>query len=415
MKTLTVLFSLFIFQSFSQDWQSFYTSDFGETGLWCGGGSSASKHFKINHLDNKMWFAHTSQIYSIDTNGVYTVHNHQSDSTLPEFNVSFAEFAFANNLVYTPDVYSGNVFSYDGNEWLEALSLPNADFVSSDGDTLWVCQSSGVVVTIEAGNPVANAYGAGKVQSRNGEAWSSSGLGGGQFDQYIRRYYKNTLYEFYSADTAAFLLDNANHDFKYANNSDTLFTCGNRGFSLAYNHVFVDTITANNTTNMPALKIVEFEFDVNDNIWALFGADLENVDYVAYLDRSTNNWSQIYDANNSPIDFGGKMTIEVDSKGNLYVMQFHVLKINNWPQWLNLDETNRISFNVYPNPATKNLTISLSNNIVVDQYKIVDLTGKTIVEKPFQSEINIDLQSGTYFIQIIESNVVVGIQKFIVE
>jgi hypothetical protein len=168
---------------------------------------------------------------------------------------------------------------------------------------------------------------------------------------------------------------------------------------------------------MPASKIVEFEFDPSDNIWALFGDNLQNVTHVAFLDRATNDWSLIYDEINSPIDYSERMTLEIDTSGNPYVMQsdrFHVLDINNLPQWLGIQEQESITFSVYPNPSNGSVSVSLPEGVIADKFEIFDLTGRLIESDDLKDNIVLNVPSGTYFIQLFDGELKIGLERIVI-
>jgi hypothetical protein len=59
------------------------------------------------------------------------------------------------------------------------------------------------------------------------------------------------------------------------------------------------------------------------------------------------------------------------------------------------DQQNPASFKVYPNPATKGF-IKFSKP---DNYRLIDLSGKTLKQQNMTQEMNItDIESGIYFI-----------------
>lgn len=74
-------------------------------------------------------------------------------------------------------------------------------------------------------------------------------------------------------------------------------------------------------------------------------------------------------------------------------------------------------FNLYPNPTNKTLNIINSENILVNQIMVYDVTGKEISDKTFNNESEIQLNvenlaNGTYFLNIHTNNGIV-IKKFI--
>lgn len=60
---------------------------------------------------------------------------------------------------------------------------------------------------------------------------------------------------------------------------------------------------------------------------------------------------------------------------------------------------------LYPNPTTDNLTISTHNNVTVEEVRILDVTGKLVLEFKNKILINIqDLAPGIYFVDVQLSN-----------
>ena len=423
MRTVLIILFLGALNIHAQTWYTVKKEHFNESHQWCYSGED-NKAFKINPVDNTLWFGYGfgHRIYQIDVNGNYTVHTDQTDAEI--HNLVFpSEFAFTSDgTVYMADSYTGRVLAFDGSDWTVAAFTTDAQFISSDVDSVWICQNPGDVHVIEDGNTVAHLYGSNRIQSRDGVAYSTTGYGGG-FNasiEYLRKYIPNVITTtalYYYSDSTPYLLDDKNYDFKFAKNLDILYTSGDQGFSLAFNHVFFDTLTRYNTTNMPLGGIVEFEFDQNDNIWAMFGTDRENFTHIAYLDRTSDTWSMVYDENNSPINFTELTTIEVDGNGNLYVMQkdeFHVLDVNNAPSWLSIDEVNSEEFKVFPNPSDGSFEIQTSS-LDIDYVSIHDLSGKEVERHLFTNEINTNLETGVYLLRLMQNQAIIGTSKVIIE
>ncbi len=68
------------------------------------------------------------------------------------------------------------------------------------------------------------------------------------------------------------------------------------------------------------------------------------------------------------------------------------------------------ALNLYPNPATDNVTISLNNNAKIINYRIYDITGKTVASSDIvdnTSKINVklsELNNGLYFVEVISND-----------
>jgi plastocyanin len=74
-----------------------------------------------------------------------------------------------------------------------------------------------------------------------------------------------------------------------------------------------------------------------------------------------------------------------------------------------IPESNSVSIRVYPNPAKDVVKISLDNNSDNTRVSLIDMTGKTIIDRyvPKNNEINLnvaDLPRGYYFVKILLNN-----------
>jgi hypothetical protein len=194
------------------------------------------------------------------------------------------------------------------------------------------------------------------------------------------------------------------NEMKFSRHSDTLFVAGKKGISKAYNYDFFDTITPNNSTNMPSANVLEIEFDHNDSLWAVFG-DINDVPFaIAKLEGYT--WTNHIDANNSPIDFTAFFGLEIDTLGNLWVADdnaLHTLLTPNSPAWLNTPEiSDIIQLEVFPNPFKDVITIR-SDSKSIKSIEMTDVNGRIIYEK-YVNSISFDIQTaqweeGIYFLK----------------
>ncbi|MBL4861632.1 MAG: T9SS type A sorting domain-containing protein [Crocinitomicaceae bacterium] len=420
---LFLYFGIFIlFSSSSQDWVTINGLDY-EPGGFVNGGSGwrpGNKQFKINPYNNTIWmasntFAHGFDGYGNyfkfdDTNALWFVNS-------PNFS-TILEFEFTSDQTFLIDIYNG-ILRYDGSTWWQIATGDYSNSIYSDGDSIWVARQSLDYFTWKDGSiQYENFTGFERIVSRNGVIWASPSYDEGL----LYRLNNNIPSDFYSPDTSM-LLDNTNYDFKFARNSDTLYTAGALGISLAYNDMFIDTITPGNSINMPGSSIREIEFDQNDNIWALFGTDVYQNTHIAYYDQQTETWSQIYDNTNSPISWAGRVSIEVDSAGNLYVaagIDLHGLKINNWPEWLGVDEFSEANTSVlvHPNPANDIVSVTFGNN-ASHSVIVTDINGKLIESyEDIHNKLTIDISRwghSVYFIKSIDENGYISNNKFIKE
>lgn len=401
--------------SLSQDWVTitgvnYYTLGFvgGSSGGW----EINNRQFKVNLFDNSIWFANRNIAHGFDPQGNYFYFD---DTIDPAFNsnVNFStilEFTFTPTKTYLVDKSNG-VLMFDGISWTQESALLNNYHISSDVDTVWVSRSNnGSYLSILNGVSTAeNMYNLSKIErihSRKGDFWVNLST----YDGLLLKK-ESMSFHGYNADTIDYLLDNLNYDFKFARNTDSLFTSGGRGLSIAFNDSFIDTLTQFNTSGMPGDTIIEFEFDHENNIWALFGTSYDHITHLAHLDLLTNTWDQIYDENNSPISFGtiGRKSLETDSSGNVYVAadwNLYVLKLNNWPTWLNTIELEKKSVKVFPNPARNEIQIEAGFD-TFEMVEILDFSGKVLlsIEHNLDKSIDVsDLSQGIYLIKLSNSN-----------
>lgn len=409
------------FSGKTQNWTTIEGSDLGIPYSLFWGPNSGQKAFKINPLNDEIWWVRRYNIYNINSNGVFTTHSNysnQSDMNLPATaNVSYQEVDFINEDVFVIDGYTDFVYKYDDNtSWGQSFGATEAITLSADNDSLWVCQVGEDMIKMVDDIPVYYPDAQRRIQSRNGIAWSNSGLISNNMSKI--RFYEPGTYQLISADTADFILDNYINDFKFMNNADSFYLAGNQGFSIAIGNQFIDTLSRFNTVNMPTGRILEFEFDQNDNVWALFGPHKDSISTLAFLDRSTGEWDQIYDSSNSPVEFMGRVSIELDSQGNVYVITpfaLHILEVNTLPNWLHVLSQEQVDFEIYPNPSSGALNIQIDENVSISNFEVLDVNGRVLKKLPFQYEISLGVKSGVYLLRLKNGQESLGIRRVIIK
>jgi hypothetical protein len=410
MRTFLIIIALFPLIVFGQEWQTLYSSDYSNTTFFGSSGNYlCSKNFKINPYNNDIWMARGNKIQLLDANGDYSFFNYLDFPILEEQSI-ILDFDFTPSYTYFIDRYYG-LYRWSNNS-VEAVYLGDAaSEIGCDGDTVWVgrVNKNYVVANNESVTEGVSMY-LRRIVSRNGNLWFSPSTSDGSIGKLIN----NNLNVYYANSTL--LLDDKNYDFKFARLTDSLYTSGDRGLSIAYGSTFIDTITNENSSNMPSGAIIEFEFDSKDNIWALFGNQNGIGNSIAYYNQLTNNWSQYYDASNSPIDFTFRISIEIDTLDNLWVSntdKLHVLKLESTPAWLATqtlpdDEIGT----VYPNPSTNYLNIKNPENIA--SFSIKDMEGRELMKDNFNKTIAISsLKSGCYFITFNTKDGKISNRKFV--
>ena len=399
MRVIQLIISFFITANlFGQTWQTIYGSDISSIGAFTGGGAGtiASRKFKINPFDNSIWMAKGSKIQVLRNDGTLELHDYTTDVLLQQLG-SPLEFEFTSGYTYMCDQNYG-LYKYNGTSWAITYLGSGGSYLSSDNDTIWMAKNNNTnFISTYDGFVFNDVQNFRRVISKNGKKWIS----GFSYETSIGTY-NNTTYNLYSPDTSL-LLDWSNYDFKFAKGTDTLYVSGVLGFSLAYNETFIDTITPGNSINMPLGSVIEFEFDNQNNIWALFGNSSYFANAIGYYDQASETWTQVYDASNSPIDFSTRISIEVDTSGNLWVansQNLHVLKINNPPAWLSVYEQEKLeTITIYPNPV-KDILIFSSNGIDIENSEIMDLNGNLLLIDFNVEKIDVSaLDAGMYFIR----------------
>lgn len=69
---------------------------------------------------------------------------------------------------------------------------------------------------------------------------------------------------------------------------------------------------------------------------------------------------------------------------------------------LSLDDFNQDQFSIYPNPSQNVVNIESKNNLIIESIKIVDLSGKIIIEKnQYTNQVDIEnLSNGMYIVEV---------------
>lgn len=402
---------------FSQTWQTLHSVDYHSFDVWNSGGA-ASKQFKINPYDNSIWTVSDTNIFRIDSNGQFTLFN---TANVPLLNNSyvFEDIAFTPTRVVFVDQFYG-LFNYNYSNWTMISGGIDGTTLCADNDTIWCARINQPYLV---NSPLGTQFGSSnirKVVSKNGHLWGMNAFSNG----FLRKYKSDNSFIYYNADTIEFLLDNQNYFFGFSTISDTFYTSGDKGLSLAINNEFFDTITKFNSTNMPELPIMEFDFDEEENIWAVFGSTdaLHLPQKIGFYNRSINTWTTIYDGSNSPIDFSlGGVGIELDTFGNLWVVngtKLHVLKIgSSTPLWLEVTQlkNEKIDISAYPNPSNGTITFNFSETFHPQYISLYDVSGMLVHSCNYSANITLKLNRGIYFAKLVDNIGQIGTTKILIE
>ena len=403
MKTIiTVLIVFCALTTHAQEWRKYHKNDFDLPYLLVRPDYLVSgRHFRINPYDNSLWMGNDFTIQTISNQGEVAYFNMTNDPVF-QSTAEWVTFEFSANQVFALDESYG-LFIYENDTWTNPYNP--AEFspgMSRDGDSLYILRENQsfirwVNATIQ---PLYNSSTLKRILAKNNQFWMGYGL-----ETPSLGFYSETGgFNWYNPDNTL-IMDYGNYDFKFSPHHDTLYVAGNKGLSMLYNLAFFDSIAPDNTTNMPPGVILDFEFDANDNIWALFGSDVQTPTSIAHYNQITKNWDAYYDANNANLNFDTYCSIELDNLGNLWMVNqayIHVLELSTLPAWLSVKQPKleaRVS--IYPNPAKE--TVSIETDALLSEIYLTDQLGKRIrTFNPTEKQLSVaELPAGMYFVELV--------------
>ncbi|MFN5415643.1 MAG: T9SS type A sorting domain-containing protein [Flavobacteriia bacterium] len=411
MKRFFFICLLITTSTFAQEWQSIASSDFSCNCGFTYDPSYASKTLKINPYTNDLWMGKPGRVNLLTNGGEFIEYNAQNMNITPQ-TYTFLDFAFTSDAVYALRYFEG-FYEFKNNIWTHHLDNYQSSSITQDKDTIFVTGISENYHEFYSNNLIEFQNSTvRKTANKSGLFWGTGGTSA-VFE------FTDTQNYFHNADTCT-LLSNYAYDIKFSKKTDSLYVAGDLGLSIAYGNDFIDSIDVISSINMPANpSIMEFEFDHLDNIWALFGTALHEMNGIGYYNQQNRTWEQFYDGNNSPIDFTQKLTIEVDTSGNLWVAErdfLHVLKINNPPSWLATKQLEKDkTLKIYPNPSANHFKIDVSKIKGNYEVSILDVFGKTVATFANQNEIQHNLAQGVYFIELRSEDGLIVSQKLVVQ
>jgi hypothetical protein len=376
--------------------------------------------FTINPYTNDLWLNAEEQVAVFENNGDLQVFDQQSGeiSNLSSFNGLQFEFTpshtyFAHPLygLYTFDNYIESMkysFSSFGNRFRNISTNEDSVYIGFSPPGLDLNYTFKIYT--ESSFQSTNHFSL-KIVSKSNYRYGIHSMG----FNIVEYTGNNNGDHFYITETDPDYLYAQYSDIKFTRLTDTLYVGGSLGISKAYNYDFFDTITPYNTTNMPSSNVLEMEFDENDTLWAVFG-DGNNVPFaLAMLDGT--NWTNIYTSSNSPIDFDNFYGLEIDTLGNVWVVDddaLHVLSAPTNPSWLKtFTHTPIQSFSMHPNPS--NGSVWFETETEVDEIVLLDLMGRKLETRSFEKKIHFHQPGGGYFIQLYSKGILLGTRKLILE
>jgi len=385
MKNLIFIFIMVIIPVYNiqaQTWQSINKAQFSNTVPW--------GQFTINQYTNDIWLVNDNKVALIQNSGNIQMFDYLDLGTL--WTGDDLMFAFTPDslfyMIKTVGLLNFNSFSSS-----QIFSESNMSTITSNADTVYISRM-GTLLKYVDGNVTDTYFSAPNITVKNEFLYTDNGYLGKQ----------NGFSNQMLTSDPQYLLAPLN-DKRFQRHTDSIYVGTTKGIMYAFNYDVLDTITPNNTSNMPSANVLEIEFDHLDSLWAVFG-DVNDVPFaIAKLEGST--WTNVFNASNSPIDFSNFLGLEIDTLGNLWVadnMALHTLLTPNSPSWLGLNE-NELAQNlkVYPNPSTTAINFKSSNSSSTEMLKIINPNGTLVHQSSFIGSATVDVNRfnpGIYFYEI---------------
>jgi hypothetical protein len=392
LKYFVFILTLIAFSSFSQTWQSLPYTQFSNTVPY--------GQFIINQYSNDIWMVNDNKVAVIENDGTIRLFNYNQLGTL--WNGDHLRFTFTPDSIFYMKKTMG-LFNFNNYVSSLTVSESNISDITSNKDTVFISRMGTLLKYVDGS--VTDTYSS-PVEPvvKNGFLYTGSDALG-----HIVSY----LTEYFFTDPE-YLLANLN-DKKFKRFSDSIYVGTDKGIMFAYNYDILDTITPNNTVNMPSPNVLEIEFDDKDSLWAVFG-DVNDVPFaIAKLEGDT--WASVFNGSNCPINFLNFKGLEIDTLGNLWVVDnvaLHTLLTLNSPQWLGNEELiSDGKIVIYPNPSNGKISIVAKD---ISKVTILDVTGLvvTTIVNP-QNTIDVSsLSKGVYFI-LIETEQGNSLERFVKE
>lgn len=390
-------------------------------------GRAAYEQFIIDPYSNKIWFIAGDQVSVIENDGNVRVFTPSSGEISSLWLWNEMRFAFTADHTYFSNDDLG-LYNFDNytEQLVYNLSGSNEflNSISSNNDTVYLAfhpDPFSYAWSYVNYTPSSGSYQTGKVCDLVVAKGTQKYLV--ESDYFLSYSFGDEL-----LDPSFYLIANSQvnhdpdyiggriHDLKFQRIGDTLFVAGPNGISVVYNYDLLPiNYTPFNTTNMPSQNVLEIEFDESDSLWAVFGDQNDDPFAIAKLDGT--NWTSIFDANNSPIDFTTFYGLEIDTLGNLWVNDenyLHTLLNANSPQWLNTIANKLVTFDIYPNPSHGAVHVSLDPTVTVDRIELHDVTGRIVFISDFQSDLELNVPSGIYFVHLMDGTSILGSKRIVV-
>jgi hypothetical protein len=368
-----------------------------------------SQQFSVNPYTNALWFVGYTKTTCINPDGSVLEYGTDELGYLTVENR--IKFAFIQNKTFFAKDFYG-LYELTGSTPNLIYASENFEQITTNEDTLYLTIPFQFYLKIFNNEFISSNHTGRRIIAKHNFLYRSLSENGSLVKQTGAN---SSDYVYYSQTDDEYICSQYN-DIKFSRLTDTLYVGCKKGISFAYNYDFLDTITPNNTNNMPSANVLEMEFDLQDRMWAVFGDANDMPFAIAMLENGT--WVNYFDATNSPIQFisgtGQKSFrgLEIDTLGNVWVCDnnnLHTLLNENTPAWIGLIEIEQNALKIYPNPTKEYLQLDFDKLEGNKQLSLIDLQGKIVMQ--FETEKDnyylstSNLKKGVYFLNCKQQNV----------
>ncbi|MFT5859884.1 MAG: hypothetical protein ACI865_001990 [Flavobacteriaceae bacterium] len=383
---LLILFLIISPSAITQTWVTQNLGNFSAVS------TSPTNQFVIDEHRNAIWLISDSTASVIENDG--SVYNFSTTELETNVGTGNLHFEFTSDHIYY-SIRQVGLKSFDG--YLPSFLFGLADIRELFTDLDTVCMVTDNVLHLY--HPTTGAI--------NTEVISSSGnvrKSGHTYIDFGSAAYAIGPFTSVTLTADPTYLPSPMNDFTFERETDTVYVTQQTGISLAYEEQVFDTITPNNTTNMPSENVLDVRFDMNNNLWGIFGDPLNVPFAIARLNGA--NWMNIYTTANTPINFGNFQGLEFDTLNNLWVAEtsrLHTLNSPTTPEWIGIEELTNAQFIVSPNPGREKLNIV--SELPMNQVDIIELSGKNVNSETISPSTSYSInasqiQTGTYILRV---------------
>ena len=395
---------------FTQEWKTITKEDMGDISM------SYSRYIKINESDNSVWFGGDPMIFKLH-NGIIEINiNYPLD--LGESLHDVRDIIFYEDNVWLLD-YEDGLFTFDGTSvsFMAPFQL---------GRTMTIDNQDSLLVGTDA--DFDDGYFAykdgGAIMHGDWEGFLDNGTYQVFEDSYNRKWisYWNVFttgvelgtgagYSHYVDGTWGNYSPFSNniptyHVKKFVESPVNTIWAATMAGLCRYDEVDKDWIVYDKSnSNMPSTAIWDVKFDESGRTWAMFRDTA-----IGYTYNFTD-WV-IFDESNSPLTNEEIVAFDIDTLGNVWVLgdnEIHVLTLDEFEGWLDIDYNRTDDLTLFPNPA--NQTIYLKGELPAQhELFIYDQVGRLVLQtENSNGQVDItELQTGLYQLVVNSKN---GVQN----